>query len=74
MITKGMMEADFAGDAEADIADWKRAHSELVRLAALRASMDWDEGCWLLSAMRVFAKPLRPRGSLRPSLPRCVGR
>jgi len=55
MIDKGTIESDFAEDAEADIADWKRAHGELVRLAALRASMDWDEGCWLLSALRFGA-------------------
>lgn len=33
-------------------ADWKRAHEELVRLARERAGLDWEEGCWLLSALR----------------------
>ncbi len=32
--------------------DWKRAHDELVRIAAERATLDHDEGCWLLVAGR----------------------
>jgi hypothetical protein len=35
-----------------EIADWKTVHTELVRLAALRASLDWDEGRSLLAALR----------------------
>jgi hypothetical protein len=54
MIT-GTTQSGFMGDAETEGAYWKRAHSELVRLAALRASLDWDEGCWLLSALRFGA-------------------
>ena len=38
-----------------DAGDWKRAHSDLVRLAALRASLDWDEGRSLLAALRFGA-------------------
>ena len=30
--------------------DWKRAHSELVRIAGERAALDHDEGRWLLVA------------------------
>ncbi len=30
--------------------DWKRAHSELVRIAGERATLDHDEGRWLLVA------------------------
>jgi hypothetical protein len=52
---QGTIEERTAADAESGIADWKRAHTELVRLAALRASLDWDEGRWLLSALRFGA-------------------
>ena len=37
MMTQGTAEPHGGGDTEAEIADWKRAHTELVRLAALRA-------------------------------------
>src|SRR5688572_1076965 len=55
MVTQGTTESDLGRDTEAEIADWKRAHTELVRLAALRASLDWDEGRSLLSALRFGA-------------------
>ena len=32
--------------------DWLRAHQELLRLAARRAKLDWEEGRWLLAAWR----------------------
>src|SRR5688500_2283210 len=32
--------------------DWKRAHRELTRLARARADQDFDEGRWLLTALR----------------------
>jgi hypothetical protein len=32
---------------------WKRAHAELVRLAATRARLDAEEGSWLVRALRV---------------------
>jgi hypothetical protein len=51
MMTQGTIESD-GGDAEVEIFDWKRAHADLVRLAALHASLDWDEGRSLLSALR----------------------
>jgi hypothetical protein len=40
--------------AESETIDWKSAHSELVRLA-LHASLDWDEGRWLVAALRFGA-------------------
>ena len=45
-------DSDRAPDAETGVGDWKRAHADLVRLAALRASLDWDEGRSLLAALR----------------------
>jgi hypothetical protein len=39
-------------DTSAESADWKTVHTELVRLAALRASLDWDEGRSQLAALR----------------------
>ena len=42
-------------EAKAGGVDWKHAHEELVRLARLRASLDWDEGRWLVSALRLGA-------------------
>ena len=45
-------DSDTAADAETGAGDWKRAHADLVRLAALRASLDWDEGRSLLAALR----------------------
>jgi hypothetical protein len=49
---QGTKESGIAADAETGAADWKCAHTELVRLAALRASLDWDEGRSLLAALR----------------------
>ena len=36
----------------ADQASWQRAHDELLRLAKKRAGLDFEEGRWLLSALR----------------------
>jgi hypothetical protein len=55
MMTQRTTESDAVADVQMEIADWKRAHTELVRLAALRASLDWDEGRSLLSALRFGA-------------------
>ena len=33
--------------------DWKRAHEELSRLARWRAGLDWEQGRWLLRAIRL---------------------
>jgi hypothetical protein len=54
MFATGMTQSGI-GDTEAEVFDWKQAHGELVRLAALRASLDWDEGRSLLSALRLGA-------------------
>jgi hypothetical protein len=35
-----------------DASQWKRAHLELTRLARARADQDFDEGGWLLTALR----------------------
>jgi hypothetical protein len=51
MFATGMTQSG-VGETEAEVADWKQAHGELVRLAALRASLDWDEGRSLLAALR----------------------
>jgi 5-methylcytosine-specific restriction endonuclease McrA len=55
MMIQGTTEPHLGGDTNWEIADWKRAHTELVRLAELRASLDWDEGRSLLSALRLGA-------------------
>ena len=31
---------------------WQHIHEELARLAEARATLDYDEGCWLLAALR----------------------
>src|SRR5215831_11312491 len=35
-----------------DAVSWRRAHEELVRLALKRAGLDFEEGRWLLRALR----------------------
>src|SRR5215510_14204171 len=35
-----------------DAVSWRRAHEELVRLAKRRAGLDFEEGRWLLRALR----------------------
>jgi 5-methylcytosine-specific restriction endonuclease McrA len=42
---------DDASDARAQV-DWQEAHAALVRLARSRAGLDFDEGVWLLAALR----------------------
>ena len=42
-------------NASASAAGWQRAHEELLRLAEQRAGLDFDEGRWLLSALRLGA-------------------
>ena len=68
MMTQGTMESDTGGDSKSeaaadgaiDTADWKLAHTELVRLAALRASLDWDEGRSLAIGV-ALRRPLEAR-------------
>ena len=43
---------DGATQDEDGAADWQRAHDELVRIANERAGLDFDEGQWLLAALR----------------------
>src|SRR5882724_6156158 len=31
---------------------WQHVHQELSRLAKTRAHLDWEEGCWLVRALR----------------------
>ena len=45
-------------EPEVQECDWKRAHTELVRLAADQARLDWEVGSWLLKAVR-SGTPLR---------------
>src|SRR5262252_9859995 len=39
-------------DGTHDAVSWRRAHEELVRLALKRAGLDFEEGRWLLRALR----------------------
>src|SRR5215831_9334599 len=39
-------------DGTHDAVSWRRAHEELLRLAAKRAGLDFEEGRWLLRALR----------------------
>jgi hypothetical protein len=32
--------------------DWQEAHAALIRLARSRAGLEFDEGVWLLAALR----------------------
>jgi 5-methylcytosine-specific restriction endonuclease McrA len=73
IMIQGTTDADTDGDTEAEIADWKRAHGELVRLAALRASLDWDEGRSLLSALRFGAHLRLGFGSFAEYVERLFG-
>jgi hypothetical protein len=73
MMIQGTTDVDSAGDTDIEIADWKHAHSELVRLAALRASLDWDEGRWLLSALRFGAHLKLGFGSFAEYVERIFG-
>jgi hypothetical protein len=43
------------GEKGPGAAPWQRAHDELVRLAATRAGLDYEEGRWLLRAERAGA-------------------
>ncbi|MBC8423006.1 hypothetical protein H8E07_02680 [bacterium] len=35
-----------------DVIDWRHAHEELVRISRCRGELDYDEGRWLLAALR----------------------
>jgi len=32
--------------------DWKQAHAELIRIGKAKSGLDWEEGRWLLVAVR----------------------
>ena len=53
--------------------DWKSVHADLVRLAALRASLDWDEGRSLLAALRFGAHLKLGFGSMFEYVERLFG-
>jgi hypothetical protein len=56
-----------------DVASWRRAHQELVRLAATRAGLDYEEGRWLLRALRTGAHLRLGYGSFREYAGRLFG-
>src|SRR5690349_15562276 len=43
---------DARDDAERDGVDWHSAHEALQRLAKKRSGLDFEEGRWLLAALR----------------------
>jgi len=52
---------------------WHRAHEELVRLAATRAGLDYEEGRWLLRAERSGVHVRLGYGSFREYVERLFG-
>ena len=52
---------------------WRRAHEQLVRLAAKRAGLDFEEGQWLLKAERAGAHARLGYGSFREYAERLFG-
>jgi len=59
--------------AQGATALWHRAHEELVRLAATRAGLDYDEGQWLLRAERSGVHVRLGYGSFREYVERLFG-
>ena len=51
---EGAIENEIDGERES-AGGWQRAHEQLLRLAEQRAGLDFDEGRWLLSALRLGA-------------------
>jgi hypothetical protein len=60
-------------DGSRDVVPWRRAHEELVRLAATRAGLDYEEGRWLLRALRSGAHLRLGYGSFREYAGRLFG-
>ena len=56
-----------------DAVSWRRAHEELVRLAAKRAGLDFEEGRWLLRAFRSGAHVELGYGSFNEYAERLFG-
>jgi hypothetical protein len=63
----------FGEERRRDAALWRRAHEELVRLAATRAGLDYEEGRWLLRAERAGAHLRLGYGSFREYAERLFG-
>src|SRR5436190_2732078 len=63
----------FGDERRGDARLWQRAHEELVRLAATRAGLDYDEGRWLLRAERAGAHARLGYGSFREYAERLFG-
>src|SRR5690348_5192757 len=63
----------FGEERRGDAALWQRAHEELVRLAATRAGLDYEEGRWLLRALRTGAHVRLGYGSFREYTARLFG-
>src|SRR5689334_23006376 len=63
----------FGEERRRDAAHWRRAHDELVRLAATRAGLDYEEGRWLLRAERAGAHLRLGYGSFREYAGRLFG-
>src|SRR5690349_22153618 len=61
------------GEERVESALWQRAHEELVRLAAKRAGLDYEEGRWLLRAERAGAHERLGYGSFREYAERLFG-
>src|SRR5690348_8343701 len=63
----------FGEERRRDASLWRRAHEELVRLAATRAGLDYEEGRWLLRAERAGAHARLGYGSFREYIERLFG-
>jgi hypothetical protein len=62
-----------ANDAERPSIPWQRAHDELLRLAKRRAGLDFEEGRWLLSALRAGTHLRLGYGSIHEYTERLFG-
>jgi hypothetical protein len=72
----GFGEARTRGDGiegSRDVVSWRRAHEELLRLAATRAGLDYEEGGWLLRALRTGVHQRLGYGSFREYAGRLFG-
>jgi hypothetical protein len=62
-----------ARGSEFELASWRRAHEELVRLATARAGLDFEEGRWLLCAFRARVHARLGYGSFQEYTQRLFG-
>src|SRR5260221_13889945 len=53
--------------------DWRQAHGELSRLAKTRAHLDWEEGTWLVRALRAGVHQHLGFGSFAAYIERLFG-